>query len=370
MGTHPIFESDFDCLTDMKVVPRRKPEKKDNPPVLSNDWIIQNHGDIAACVAVFFVLGLMFQTTKKAANYFIALQYPEKSYELDDGFQSQEKSPSPIHPMIAEEKPPETNNEPIYHKIGMRDASTLIFYTTLIIVWHAALQEYVFDKCVRRLHLSKTRTSKFSEMGQLFVWFVLNAAWGSSLCYNFGFFQKPSKLWDEWPHDLITWEAKLYYIFQISFWVHQYPELYLQRVKTEEIANRVTYSTVYLILTILPYSLGFWKSGLMLINLHFVGESFISGQNIISSIPFFRPVMELVNNISSAIFVIVRMISLALTVMTFHLGFAHQPEVDWNTSKTRIFALCVVSLVQIYQMWLFLGNRVKKWREHKRTKRD
>ena len=122
--------------------------------------------------------------------------------------------------------------------------------------------------------------------------------------------------------------------------------------------------------------------------------------------------MEIVNNISSAIFVIVRMISLALTVMTFHLGFAHQPEVDWNTSKTRIFALCVVSLVQvikfkittetpsgvigydsilkkkmvrhdvgvrhrnpnsnikIYQMWLFLGNRVKKWREHKRTKRD
>ena len=27
----------------------------------------------------------------------------------------------------------------------------------------------------------------------------------------------------------------------------------------------------------------------MLINLHFIGESFISGQNIISSIPFFRP---------------------------------------------------------------------------------
>ena len=35
----------------MKVVPRRKPEKKENPPVLSNDWIIQNHGDIAACIA-------------------------------------------------------------------------------------------------------------------------------------------------------------------------------------------------------------------------------------------------------------------------------------------------------------------------------
>ena len=34
--------------------------------------------------------------------------------------------------------------------------------------------------------------------------------------------------------------------------------------------------------------------------------------------------------------------------------------------NTRNFAF----RIQIYQMWLFLGNRVKKWREHKRTKRD
>lgn len=74
----------------------------------------------------------MFQTTKKAANYFIALQYPEKNYELDDGYQSQDKPSSHIHPMIAEEKSPETNNEPIYHKIGMRDASTVSFDKKLV----------------------------------------------------------------------------------------------------------------------------------------------------------------------------------------------------------------------------------------------
>jgi len=34
----------------MKVVPRRKTEKV-VPPVLSSEWVIQNHGDIAACVA-------------------------------------------------------------------------------------------------------------------------------------------------------------------------------------------------------------------------------------------------------------------------------------------------------------------------------
>ena len=39
----------------------------------------------------------------------------------------------------------------------------------------------------------------------------------------------------------------------------------------------------------IEFSLGFWKTGLMLINLHYIGESFISGQNILSSIAFFDP---------------------------------------------------------------------------------
>ena len=40
---------------------------------------------------------------------------------------------------------------------------------------------------------------------------------------------------------------------QLSFWLHQYPELYLQRVRIEDIPNRVTYTTAYLVLTALPY---------------------------------------------------------------------------------------------------------------------
>ena len=83
----------------------------------------------------------------------------------------------------------------------------------------------VFDDCTfqKRVHQSSRKWDNYLVSDEVLlqllqkylVWFVLNAAWGSSLCYNFGFFQKPSKLWDEWPHDLITWEAKLYYIFQV-----------------------------------------------------------------------------------------------------------------------------------------------------------
>ena len=66
-------------------------------------------------------------------------------------------------------------------------------------------------------------------------------------------------------------------------------------------ANRISYSTVYLVVTALPYrlelffpleskinlilSMGFWKSGLMLLNLHYVGEAFSCFQSLAVSIP-------------------------------------------------------------------------------------
>ena len=36
-------------------------KKNKNPPVLSHEFVIQNHGDIMSCVALIFVVGLMFQ---------------------------------------------------------------------------------------------------------------------------------------------------------------------------------------------------------------------------------------------------------------------------------------------------------------------
>lgn len=38
----------------------RKTSSK-NPPILSHEFIIQNHGDIVSCIAMLFVIGLMVQ---------------------------------------------------------------------------------------------------------------------------------------------------------------------------------------------------------------------------------------------------------------------------------------------------------------------
>lgn len=40
---------------------RKKSNK--NPPVMSHEFIIQNHADIVSCVAMVFLLGLMFEVS-------------------------------------------------------------------------------------------------------------------------------------------------------------------------------------------------------------------------------------------------------------------------------------------------------------------
>ena len=43
----------------MAIRPRRASTK--NPPFLSHEFFIQNHADIVSCVAMIFVIGLLFQ---------------------------------------------------------------------------------------------------------------------------------------------------------------------------------------------------------------------------------------------------------------------------------------------------------------------
>jgi len=49
---------------------------------------------------------------------------------------------------------------------------TIFFYTLVWIAVHCALQEYIFDKVQRRLHLSKTRQVKFNESGHTAVFSI------------------------------------------------------------------------------------------------------------------------------------------------------------------------------------------------------
>lgn len=56
----------------MVAIKGRKNSNK-NPPILSHEFIIQNHADIVSCVAMVFVVGLMVQVT----SYYLYFYLPD-----------------------------------------------------------------------------------------------------------------------------------------------------------------------------------------------------------------------------------------------------------------------------------------------------
>ena len=47
-------------------VPRKKNK---NPPVMSHEFVIQNHADLMACVAIVIVAGLMTEVSRPIGIY-------------------------------------------------------------------------------------------------------------------------------------------------------------------------------------------------------------------------------------------------------------------------------------------------------------
>lgn len=50
-------------MSSFRVKPFGSKKDKKNPPILSHEFVIQNHADIVSCVAMVFVVGLMMQVS-------------------------------------------------------------------------------------------------------------------------------------------------------------------------------------------------------------------------------------------------------------------------------------------------------------------
>ena len=131
-------------------VKRRTTNK--NPPIFSHDFVIQNHADIVACVAMVFVVGLMFQVTSPFASLFIALHH-NVSVPVDMGASG--------------------THELVFYNSGLKDIPAIFFYLLIAIVMHQIIQEYLLDKVNRKLHLSKIKHAKFNESGQLLSFYII-----------------------------------------------------------------------------------------------------------------------------------------------------------------------------------------------------
>lgn len=130
------------------VKPIRKNTSK-NPPILSHEFVIQNHADIVSCVAMVFVIGIMVQVSYFAICYEIACLFNMLFIDrigINENINSIPQATSPIASIFItlQHNVTEPGEIPLYMP-GPQDWCAVFFYSLICIVTHAILQEYVLD---------------------------------------------------------------------------------------------------------------------------------------------------------------------------------------------------------------------------------
>lgn len=323
---------------------RKKSTK--SPPVLSHEFVLQNHADIVSCVAMIFLLGLMFEITAKASIIFVTLQY------------------NVTLPATEEQA---TESASLYY-YGIKDLATVFFYMLVAIIIHAIIQEYVLDKINRRMHFSKTKHSKFNESGQLSAFYLFACIWGAFILISENYISDPTILWRAYPHNLMTFQMKFFYISQLAYWFHAFPELYFQKTKKEDIPRQLVYIGLYLFHIAGAYLLNLNHLGLVLLVLHYFVEFLFH----ISRLFYFSDEKYQKGfSLWAVLFVLGRLLTLILSVLTvgFGLARAENQKLDFSTGNfnvlaVRIAVLASVCITQAFMMWKFINFQLRRWREH------
>uniref|UniRef100_A0A8B9M379 TLC domain-containing protein n=1 Tax=Accipiter nisus TaxID=211598 RepID=A0A8B9M379_9AVES len=317
--------------------------KNRSPPLLSHEFIIQNHADAAYFLVMVVFLGLIVESLGKVRGIFIAMQY-NVTYTIDDNSEQ-------FH----------------FYDYGPKDFATIFFYMLVAINLHAVIQEYVLDKINRHLHLSETKHSKFNESGQLAFFYLFSFIWGASILNTEEFMMDPTSLWKDYPHSRI-FQVKFFYICQIAYWLHALLELYFQRIQKEDIPRQLCYICLYIAHISGAYILNLQRLGLILMVPHYLVELIFHASRLFY---FSDENNQKGFTIWALLFIMVRLLTLTLSVLTFGFGLtrAENPgfsiaDGNFNVLPVRIGCLGAVCLTQAWMMWKFINFQLKKWREY------
>ena len=274
---------------------------------------------------------------------------------------------------------------------GYKDLAMLFSYTLICITIHAIWQEYILDKLHKRLHLSKSKNAKFVESGQLILFYVISVVWAGMLFNDEAYFKSGLEhLWRDYPYTGMTMWTKIYFISQISYWIHNYPELYLQKVRKEDIPTRIVYTSLYLIAILYVYLTRFWRISLVLLTIHYFIEIFYHSSrlahfyaNIKTNSATAKSISIYLFKIWNFAFISGRLASVVLAWLTFWFGLrsssvnkisfvsissanlndnnaAFNESIiicNFNTPIVRLFTLFITGALQFWMVWNFIQVR-------------
>jgi len=333
------------------MVVRGPKSKGKSPPFFSQEFIIQNHGDIVSCACMFIMLGLMFQTTQPAAQVFIAAQY-NITTEVEGGI------------------------DQINYSFGWKDVCTIIFYTLCWIVAHAIVQEYILDKFNKRLHMSKTKHSKFNDSGNMLPFYILSIGVAVDQVQKLELMSNFSKLWEDYPVQQMSFMVKFYFILQIGYWLHCFPELYFMKTRTEELKDKIITYLLYLVFIIGCYACSGTHIGLILLAIHYVPEAVFNLARIIHCCGK-TEIYQHAFLLWAVTYVLARIATISITILIvwFGLGKHDISKIDMasgnvNTQAFRIAWVAGIILVQAWMAWVFIRYQVRRYRESSPPKKQ
>ncbi|XP_069092249.1 translocating chain-associated membrane protein 2 isoform X2 [Pleurodeles waltl] len=224
---------------------------------------------------------------------------------------------------------PAPDGELVYYRYGIKDLVTILFYIIIALILHAVVQEYALDE---------------------------------------GYLSNPKSLWENYPHAYLPFQVKFFYLCQLAYWLHALPELYFQKVRKEEIPRHLQYISLYLVHIAGAYLLNLTRLGLILLLLQNVAEFLF---HVARLFYFTDENNQKLFNAWAAVFVLTRLFTLTLSVLTIGFGLARvennsfDPEKgNFNTLLFRLSVLFLMCLSQAWMMWRFIHFQLRRWREY------
>lgn len=299
-----------------------------------------------------FVLGVLFKPTAPLASLFVALQHNVSSEVAQDAGNT---------PGAAIDG----------YTVGRLDMLAMFFYTLISIVVNGVIKELLIDKIDKKLNLSKSRHSKFVKSTYHACFYLISIVWGSYILYNESLLSRFSSLWADYPnsHARLTFMTKLFFILQVSSWLHAFPALYLQKVKRDEWIPRIALAVAYIIFIGAAYVTNFTRIALVLLVVHYTAE-FLGRLAIVLHATGKEPLAVKCFGVYNSVFVLCRLVSVVLALLVFSFGLAHS-QVDridvasgnFNTLFVRLGALGSVLALQSWMMWNFINLHMKRRKE-------
>ncbi|XP_055972876.1 translocating chain-associated membrane protein 1-like 1 [Sorex fumeus] len=318
-----------------------------NPPVLSHEFILQNHADLVACVGMFFVLGLMFEGTAEVSIVFLTLQHG-------------------VTVPAAQDRAAEARSLYCY---GVKDLATVFFYMLVAVILHAAFQDYVLDRFNRRMQFPKPKQSRFNEAGQFSAFYLVSCVWGTLVLISENCLADPTLMWRAQPHKMMTFQMKFFYISQLAYWFHALPELYFQRTKKQDLPRQLIYIGLHLFHIAGAYLLYLNHLGLVLLMLHYFVEFLYHVCDL-----FYFSDEKFPKERSLWAIIVGRLVTLIVSVVTagFHLSGerSRDPEAfaaNVNVLAAKIAVLSSSFTIQAYVTWNLLMAQLQRWMEEENS---